>query len=576
MCCRSRNRRACLVLLCLLHCACSGDRRVAGKIAILPFENLTSDPALDWVSRALAEVLRAQLTGGSDVDPVVVPVLREVPASGAAGILQGYFSIDGGRLRVQAVLENAPTNRTMLTASTAGPPGRVLPLAASLAWQLDPRVRPFSTGSEAALRAYVEALGAADPAPAFTRAIAADPGFGTAYVAWAEWLISRGVRAQAREVVSAGQGKGTRIPPVERARLGYLAAVLQGDRVAERRALVDLARTTPADASVYRMLANLDLAARAYPAAVQWYNKALEREPDNVALLNEAGYANAYARNLEAATQRLSRYRDLRPLEANPLDSLGDVHFYLGRFSQAENYYLEGYAKDTSFLFGGELYKAAWARLMTGDLKGADEAFGRFLQARQGLNDPLAPYRQAQWEYLTGRRKQAIARLDRMAQAPQPPLASLAAFQLSVWMLETGSPTRAFEAGPSQYAQACQLLLSKQFPEAATRVTKLYQQTSPASPDPLDVLLAWALLETDRFNQAAELLATNPIPDPLREHPFLSLSFPRIFFLRGVVLEKQGRREEAKINYGLFLRYSGDLPMTLGEEQRAREALARL
>jgi hypothetical protein len=43
-----------------------------------------------------------------------------------------------------------------------------------------------------------------------------------------------------------------------------------------------------------------------------------------------------------------------------------------------------------------------------------------------------------------------------------------------------------------------------------------------------------------------------------------------------MVLEKQGRREEARTHYGLFLRYSGDLPMVFGEEQRAREALARL
>jgi predicted RNA polymerase sigma factor len=72
------------------------------------------------------------------------------------------------------------------------------------------------------------------------------------------------------------------------------------------------------------------------------------------------------------------------------------------------------------------------------------------------------------------------------------------------------------------------------------------------------------------------LLASYGIPDALREHPFLSLSFPRIFFLRGALLERQGRRQEARANYELFLRLSGDLPMIFGEEQRAREALARL
>jgi hypothetical protein len=56
----------------------------------------------------------------------------------------------------------------------------------------------------------------------------------------------------------------------------------------------------------------------------------------------------------------------------------------------------------------------------------------------------------------------------------------------------------------------------------------------------------------------------------------LSLSFPRVFFLRGVLLEHQGRRQDARTNYEMFLRLAGDLPMIFGEEQRAREALARL
>lgn len=609
--------RAWLLLLCVLLCACSKDQRATRKLAVLPFENLSADQELQWVGRALAEVVTAQLTGCPDTDPAVAPSLREAAALGSSGIIQGYYSIVGGRLRIQAVLENTATRRIARTASAAGAPGALLELAGAVARQIDPQARPFSTASDAALRAYVEALSASDPSQDFQRAISADSKFGLAYVAWAQWLVSRGERPRARQVVEAGLGKGTEIAQVERARLQVLAAALDGDRVAERRALAGLARATPADAAVYSKLAAMDLALRAYPAAVQWYEKALERDPDNVALLNEAGYAQAYARDLEAAVKHLSRYRELRPLEANPLDSLGDVHFYLGQFSRAEKFYLDAYARDPSFLLRSELYKAAWARLMTGDLKSADETFGKYLEARQGLNDPLLPYHRAQWEYLTGRRKQAIARLDPVLEGPQPALASLAAAQASIWLLETGNaaqarqyalraapgnpfsvacrfltepPTSASEwairaerafpepaqAGLKQYALATALLFSKHFQEAAARWKKLYEETPPGSPDPVDVQLAWALVETGQFALAEPLLANNPIPDSLREHPVLSLSFPRVFFLRGVVLERQGRRQDARTNYEMFLRLAGDLPMIFGEEQRAREALARL
>ncbi|MGD0201515.1 MAG: hypothetical protein ABSD27_12255, partial [Bryobacteraceae bacterium] len=61
---------------------------------------------------------------------------------------------------------------------------------------------------------------------------------------------------------------------------------------------------------------------------------------------------------------------------------------------------------------------------------------------------------------------------------------------------------------------------------------------------------------------------------PTSEHPLLALVFPRIFYLRGALAEKQGRLEAARRNYRLFLQYSGDLPVIFGEAQRARAALA--
>lgn len=360
----------------------------------------------------------------------------------------------------------------------------------------------------------------------------------------------------------------------------------------------------------------MDLAARAYQAAVEQYEMAAGRDPGNALLWNQLGYAQAYARDLESAVRSLSHYREMRPQEANPLDSLGDVHFYLGRFPEAEKHYLQAYTNEPSFLLGGELYKAAWARLMAGNLKGADETFGKFLQARQELKDALVPYRQAQWEYLTGRRKQAMVRLEQFTKASQPALASLGFAQLSIWSLETGDAARAREyaqrtapgnnlaaicrfltqppasaaewaaraersfadpaqAGAKEYALGYALLFARSFREAAPRFRQLYQQTGPTSQEPVDVLLAWALLESGQINDAAGLLATNPLPEPTGERPFLSLSFPRVFFLRGLLAEKQGRGEDARANYNLFLRYSGEPPMSFGEEERARQSLSR-
>ena len=546
---------ACLLLA--LAGACSRENAGVRRIAVLPFENLSADARLGWAGRAFAEVLRSQFLGSPDAQPYFVSTLRDVPGAHADAVLHGYFYLSGGKLKVEAVLENTRSHRTVATASAAGAPGAILPLADAIARQIEPHARAYSGANEAALRAYTAALEASEPDAAareFARAVEAGPAYGAAYAAWAQWMISHGRPALAQPAIAAARAQWTALAPVERAQLQTISAALSGDPAAERKALLELARATPADPSVYRGLAGLDLRARACPSAIGWYERALAIDPDDIVLLNETGYAQACARDLESATRTLSRYRDLRPNEANPLDSLGDVNFQLGRFSAAARYYSEAYSKDPAFLLHSEMYKTAWAYLMAGDLPRANEAFGKFLETRQAAHDPVAPYREAQWEFLTGRRKQALSRMEALTQAPQPLLAALATRELSAWRLE----------------------LSGKLENAIEPLQARRDRTSPTTPDWSGVILARALAEKGRWPEASEILATNPLPNPLHDDPFLSLGFPRIFFLRAEALARQGRRDEAKANYRLFLQYAGDLPSASGEQQRAKEALAKL
>jgi hypothetical protein len=259
---------------------------------------------------------------------------------------------------------------------------------------------------------------------------------------------------------------------------------------------------------------------------------------------------------------------------------------------------------------------------------------------RQNLHDPSVPYRQAQWDFLTGRRKQAIASLTDFVRTAQGSAAGIAASQLAVWNLETGnlpqarawmartassgglapllrflteppalasaqprlpfpplaerqpstesgnvpaSPSqdcvaRAARAFPGQpelqdIAVSHALLFAKEFAAAVPPLTRFNDRTPASSPNPVNTLLAWALVESGDFAPARALLRINAIPDPSGEYPFLSLSFPRVFYLRAMVAANQGRHEDARRNYKLFLQYSGDVPTIFGEERRARAAL---
>lgn len=587
---------SCLVLGLLLA-GCAKRPVAVERIAVPPFENQTADPDLDWMSRGFAEALTLHLAGSAGAHVFRLGSLRDAAGARATHVVHGYFTRAGARLRVETVLEDAGRVRMVKRVSAAGE--GVLPAAQAIAAGLKARARPFGASREAALRAYVEGLTAGDAgaaAEAFQRAVTEEADFGAAYLAWAQRLAASGDAGGAREVMARAGRRGKRIAEIERARLAVLAAALEGDRAAERRALLALAQAVPADSDVFRRLGDLAVSARRQADAASFLQQASARDPDHPLLLNQLGYAQSHAGDLNGAVRSLRRYQKLRPEEANPLDSLGDVHYHWGRFAEAERYYLEAWRKDPLFLGGGEPYKAAWARLMRGDRKGADDLLGKYVATRKASGDPLAEFRRAEWEYVTGRRREAAARVEGLTKGAA---AVPAWVQLGMWSLDAGQRESArqyaaraaaaardpaaglmarvcqFLAGPEAGAAEWTLRAERAFPEAAHQAVRrsalmyallfsrqfgaalpllreLYEQTPATSSEPVNVLLAWALIETNRAGEAAELLKTYPLPYPGAEQPFHCLSFPRFFRLRGMVLEKEGRHAEAQAAYRLF------------------------
>jgi len=616
------------------------------RLAILRFENLTGDDSLDWMGRAASEIISAELAGSPAMSivssgtlhatdrllgarPVTAPGISvertAALLSGATRILYGRLSRASGKLRLDATLVD-PARQKIERILTALAPqsGNIIGLADSLARELQAPVHPFETQNPEALRQYCSGLETTDvtAAPQFyERAVAADPNFGEPYVAWAQLAASQRNRAEVDRILALASARGAAISELARARLAAMAAGLSGDPTAEVRALEALARLTPADNVLLRQLAQAQLNTRSYRAAADTMKRALATVPADAALLNQLGYAEMYAGNLAGATGALNEYARLRPDDPNALDSLGDVHFYLGQFMQAEKYYQRSFEKDRNFNSGGELLKAARARLMMGDVAGADGIFNQYLNGRRQAKDPLAEFRRAEWEFLSGRRQQAIARLDGFARGLSADLAATVApeayAQLAVWEWQLGDQARARESaskaasshatGPAIMARfltgsaaqptewmaraqqmlpqpaqertrklilACTLLLHKEFQAAEPILSDLYQHTPPDPSEILPVLLAWARVESGHPEQAAGLVERNPVPN-IRPEIFGSLAFPRLLFLRAAVLEKQGRHEEAVANYRLFLTLSGPDECAFGEETKARAAIGK-
>jgi tetratricopeptide (TPR) repeat protein len=632
-----RTRGQWVRLACLLVCLtnCTSQNRISPRLAVLRFENLSGNPALDWMGRGFSEILSGELEGSSQgyiiqwralhsLDaslgkrPAAAPGISaertEALAAGADEILYGDFSVVGGLLRATVTQEDTVTRKMVRAISATGPlDGGIFPVAGALARQLG-QTHAFGTRSPQALRAYVAALESPDPAAAlgdFAQATTADPDFGQAYVFWLDTALGQRNRAEADRALGQARAHFDRLSELDRARLNFGGAVLRGDFPARVQALTEIVRLDPGDPNDHRALAEALMSTRHYDGAIAEFRHALSLRPDDIQSLNTMGYAAAYSGDLPTAIRVLRGYEELRPREPNPLDSLGDVHFVLGHYGEAEQFYLAARAKAPGFLNGGELLKAAQARLMTGNVAAATALFDRFLAERQATHDPLAEYHAAVWSWQTGGRRAAIERMDRLARAaeagPLREVASRADAQAALWLLELGDGAAAgervrkavAEGGPAtpvaialvafltqpadaafpetaqtvlkDYARAYALLFAKSFQPAVQVLEEIYGRPTSDLDDGLGVLLAWAYEETGQWQKAEPLLRLNPLPQAPGLATFSSLYFPRLFFLRGALLAQQGQRSEAVRNYRLFVTLSGADGEIWGEERRARQ-----
>ncbi len=599
--------RCCAAVVSLIGLSsCSKAPENPVRLAIPAIENQGGDVSDEWISQALPEVIANQLRTSKTVRPVRVAGRTEARFLGATQVLEGYYFRRGGRLVVNLVIEDIEKVRSVRSLSANGP--QVVAVADSISRQIDTAAQEFGTRNDTALRAYTEARFERDPElviAAYQRCVKADPGFGGAYLAWAQWLAGRGDHTGAQVVIGMAKARGGNLSAVDQSELDVLGATISGDAVAACTALSDLARKNPRDLNVWLRLARVERAARRFKESAAAFRKASEVDPSQPLLWNELGYVEAYAGNFQGAVDAVRKYEKLAPAEVNPLDSLGDIHYYFGRFADAERFYLQAYAKSPQFLGGRTLYKAARARLMTGDIAGATAIFSRFSKTLRSSGDPMAELRDAQWRYLTGKSGEAVMSAESFGAATSiPEAAGQAYLQLSAWSLAAGERGRARQfaaraaavarfpepkafarlcaflsqpaAAPAEWiaragkefetpaeaslrmlATAYALFLDKHAGAAVPVAKELYERSDPAAPRQGAVLLAWALAATGRVEEAAPLVEVFGFPQAGGESTFAFMDFPRIFTLRATVFEKQGKHSEAAQNLKVFKALSG-------------------
>ena len=621
------------LIFCLIATSCSRRPPAsAERLAILRFENLSTDPSIDWMGRAFPEVIARDLAGATGLYAIPFARLHRDDAAfgvrpanapgisaerslalgaGANRIGYGEYWLRGGKLEARLTIEDPQRQKVVRVITESAAAVEPLEPADAFARQILQQAVPYPTRSREALQSYCGALESDDPATRsrlLEAAIAGDPDYFPPYFLLSQ-QTARQDRAAAVAVLDRALARGAKMPELERVRGGFLASNLRGESAAALQALRAWSRLTPNDPEVWRALGLEALAQHQHTQAMQAFQKALSIEPEDIDTLNRLGYAAAYSGQLDTAMSALQRYQALRPLDANPLDSMGDVNLLLGRLRDAEKFYLQAARKDPGFLGGGESFKAAVARLMSGDISGADTLFKQFADVR--AKDPLADFRKAQWAWITGRRKQGFEQMAAFARSAEQSSARQAASQaygqLAIWSVALGDRGKAAEfarrasavvqflaqppAPASEWsaraerafpvpaekqaketALAYALLADKEFADAASVLERLYGYGSANANESFDVMLAWTYLETGKPKEAAALLRFNPLPSPAGVQELSVFDFPRLFYLRGRVAALAGNPQQADSYYKLFLKLSGDEPLEWGEEAAAEKA----
>lgn len=324
----------------------AGAAGPANSLAVLPFDNLSSDPAQQYLSDGMAAELRARFSRnpqlivagqisssgfrGKDQNPEVI-----AEKLGVASLLSGNVRVAAGEVRVGVELVDAATGFSRWSQSYQRPLDNILKLQEEIAEAVntaltprlaagagkEPKKRSGTTSNAAAYDAYLHGkelfesqIDEASDRAALARfddAIRLDKNFAGARAA-----RSRALAVIANQYVQAGERKR-----------------LFTESAAEARRAVDLASEFPEGhaALAYALLyGQLDFA-----AAEQPYARTLQYGSGNAGVLSRYALYHARRRQLSKAFPAIEKAITLDPLDPSVFKTKGQIYYAAGQWEEA-------------------------------------------------------------------------------------------------------------------------------------------------------------------------------------------------------------------------------------------------
>jgi serine/threonine protein kinase/Tfp pilus assembly protein PilF len=473
-------------------------------VAVISFENMTGDSDYDYLRKAIPNLLITNLEqsrylhvitwermqdllkqiGKYDIDMIDKEVGFELcRREGVESIVVGSFTKAGDVFATDVKVLDVESKRLLKSASSRGKGvdsilqtqiddlSKEISLGVGLSERkiVGEDVAPIAEVTTKSMKAYeyflegreaYEKLYNDQARQALEKAVEVDPAFAVAhlYLAWSYGRL-REIAARNRAYRSAKElsGKATK---KERMYIeASYADSMEHDLDKRFRVLKQMAQEFPKEKRVHHLLASHYRVRKRLYQAVEEYNKVLELDPEYGWAMNELAYMYADAEDFEKAYEYFKRYGSLYPGDANPVDSLGELYFRMGKMEKAIKQYREALRLKPDFYYA--YWELAYVYALKEDYARAMKWIDKFIQHAPSIGTK-AIGRQWRafylfWRGMTDDALAEVRRLREMAGDARSELWNAEASRLEGWVyLEKGEKDRSrdcFEKGVESIKQ---------------------------------------------------------------------------------------------------------------------------
>ncbi|MGD9344754.1 MAG: protein kinase [Candidatus Aminicenantes bacterium] len=353
--------------------------KIENSLAIISFENQTGDTAYDYLQKAIPNLLITNLEqtgnlyvatwerlddilkqmGKNDVEVIDRDLgFQLCRREGIETIVLGSFIKAGNMFATDVKVLDVENKKLLKSASSRGEgidsiiktqidelSREIYQGLGELKQDIDAahmRIENVTTTSMEAYnyflrgRADYEKFYYEDARQFLEKSIELDPSFASAYLYLAWTYGTLGFREARNNAYEKAKAFSEKTPEKERLFIeAAYARTIERDPDKRFRILQQIAEKYPKEKRVHYYIGSYYEGKNMLDRALEEYNEALKLDPNYGYAINQSAYLYSQQGQFEKAIQYLERYASLLPGDANPVDSIAEIYFRMGKLDEA-------------------------------------------------------------------------------------------------------------------------------------------------------------------------------------------------------------------------------------------------